>query len=220
MCCGPGGLEENASLCLFSCVHSMRLARVSFLSCAIDGRLLRFQPGFASRSGSLRFVATSRSANTLMRQVTVKLAHQLADGTADRCAAIPVFSAETEIAQKDTFGALRRQCYSFPTSHRKRSAALQCPGRGRNAPKAHQGKGVGPARESLLFHAHRFDLQTRRQIVVREVEHQKSREQQAHRANGSPRAALARPNTLPGKSVSSPTSSSPEQNRVRSGQPR
>ena len=62
-----------------------------FLSFAIDGRLLRFQLGLASRSGSLRFVGASRSANTRMRQVTAKLAHQLADGTADSCAAIPVF---------------------------------------------------------------------------------------------------------------------------------
>ena len=58
------GLRRNASLCLFSCVHSMRLARVSFLSFAIDGRLLRFQPGLASRSGSLRFVATSFSQHS------------------------------------------------------------------------------------------------------------------------------------------------------------
>ena len=72
------------------CTRCAWLECLSFLSFAI-GRLLRFQPGLASRLGSLRFVATSRSANTPMRQVTAKLTHQLADGTADRCAAIPVF---------------------------------------------------------------------------------------------------------------------------------
>ena len=116
------------------------------MSFAIDGRLLRFQPGLASRSGSFRFVAASRSASTPMRQVTVKLAHQLADGTADRCAAIPVFP-QRQIAQKDTFGALRRQCCSYPTSRRKRSAAG---GTHRKHPKGKESVPLAKAFSSML----------------------------------------------------------------------